>query len=452
MPITVLWFRRDLRLSDHPALVEATAGGGAVVALFVADPRLRGPSGAPRLAFLSRCLESLNASTGGHLVVRAGDPAEAVAAVAAEADAEAVHVTADFGPYGTVRDEEVERALASAGRRLVRVGTPYTADPGTVRKGDGEPFQVFTPFYRSWKARGWPEPLPAPGRVAWAEGMRTEGVPEAPSTTASLPPAGESAALERLEAFLAGPAPIYDTRRDQPAADATTRLSPYLKYGCIHPRQVLDRLGRSKPHEKLRSELAWRDFYADVLWHQPATARRSPQPRMATMAVDAGRRADDRFAAWATGRTGYPLVDAGMRQLAAEAWMPNRVRMVTASFLVKDLHLDWTRGARFFLQHLVDGDLASNNHGWQWVAGTGTDPAPFFRIFNPTTQAKEHDPDGAYIRRWVPELAGLSPPRVFEPWKAPAGPPGGYPTPIVDHAAERADALGRYAEVRSAST
>ena len=452
MPTTVLWFRRDLRLSDHPALVESAAGGGTVVALFVADPRLRGPSGAPRLAFLSRCLEALDASIGGHLVVRAGDPAEVVLAVAAEADAEAVHVTADFGPYGTGRDEAVERALAAAGRRLVRVGSPYAVDPGTVRKGDGEPFQVFTPFYRSWKARGWPAPLPAPGRVAWAQGLRSDGVPHAPSTTASLPPAGESAALDRLKAFLAGPAPTYDTRRDRPAADATTRLSPYLKYGCIHPRQVLDRLDRSKPHEKLRSELAWRDFYADVLWHQPATARRSLQPRMATMAIDAGRRADERFAAWAAGRTGYPLVDAGMRQLAAEAWMPNRVRMVSASFLVKDLHLDWTRGARFFLQHLVDGDLASNNHGWQWVAGTGTDPAPFFRIFNPTTQAKEHDPDGAYIRRWVPELAALSAPGIFEPWTAAAGLPGGYPTPIIDHPAERAEALGRYAEVRSAST
>jgi len=451
MPTAIVWFRRDLRLADNPAVAAAVAGSDRVVALFVADPRLRAPAGPPRLAFLTSCLHELNASTGGHLVVRNGDPAEVVAALAAEADAEAVHVTADFGPYGHERDEAVEEALEAAGRRLVRVGSPYVVDPGIVRKGDGEPFRVFTPFYRSWKAKGWNPPMPAPPRIHWVEGLATDGIPPAPSTSAALPPAGEGAAHECLEVFLGGPAAHYDTERDQPAADATTRLSPYLKYGCIHPRQVLDRLGCSKAHEKLRSELAWREFYADVLWHQPGTARRSLQPAMAGMRVDHGRTADERFEAWAAGRTGYPLVDAGMRHLAAEAWMPNRVRLVVASFLVKDLHLDWTRGARFFLRHLVDGDLASNNHGWQWVAGTGTDPAPYFRIFNPTAQAKEHDPDGAYIRRWVPELVGLGPPKVFEPWKVGPEPPNGYPAPIVDHGHERAEALARYAETKASS-
>ena len=207
-------------------------------------------------------------------------------------------------------------------------------------------------------------------------------------------------------------------------------MSPYLKLGCIHPRTILARLGRSRAHERFRQELAWREFYADVLWHVPESARRSLQPAMADMRVDTGPEADERFDAWAHGRTGYPLVDAGMRQLLAEAWMPNRVRMVAASFLVKDLHIDWARGARWFMRHLVDGDLASNNHNWQWVAGTGTDPAPYFRIFNPTSQATEHDPDGDYVRRWIPELAG--------------GPPTGYPDPIVDHAEERREALARY--------
>ena len=167
------------------------------------------------------------------------------------------------------------------------------------------------------------------------------------------------------------------------------------------------------------------------------------------MVTDTGTGTDELFAAWTAGRTGYPLVDAGMRQLTAEAWMHNRVRMVTASFLVKDLHIDWRRGARWFLRSLVDGDLASNNHGWQWVAGTGTDPAPYFRIFNPTSQAKEHDPDGSYIRRWLPELAGLAAPAIFEPWKLPGGPPNSYPAPIVDHGEERAEALARYAQVRT---
>jgi len=446
---SILWFRRDLRLADHLALVAAAADGRPVVALFVSDPRLRAPSGAPRLAFLSRCLQALDDSIGGHLVVREGDPVEVVAAVAEEVDAAAVHVSADFGPYGRARDDAVEEALAAAGRRLVRVGSPYAVDPGTVLKGDGAPFQVFTPFYRAWQARSRSHPVPVPDGIRWAEGVASDGIPPKPGTGATLPAAGETAALRRLDDFLAGPVDTYDSRRDEPASDATTGLSPYLKYGCIHPRQILDRLGRSKAHEKLRSEVGWREFYADVLWHRPDSARRSLQPAMAGMRLDTGPTADERFEAWAAGRTGYPLVDAGMRQLLGEAWVHNRVRLVVASFLVKDLHVDWTYGARWFLQHLVDGDLASNNHGWQWVAGTGTDPAPYFRIFNPTTQAKEHDPDAAYIRRWVPELAGLPAPQVFEPWKVPGGPPNGYPMPIVDHREERNEALARYGEVRS---
>jgi deoxyribodipyrimidine photo-lyase len=446
---SVVWFRRDLRLGDNPALTAAVVAQGPVIALFVSDPRLRGPAGAPRLAFLARCLRSLDESIGGHLVVRHGDPATVVAAVAAEAGAAEVFVAADFGPYGRVRDQAVERALDDAGRRLVPVGSPYAVDPGTVVKSGGQPFQVFTPFSRAWTDRGWSPPVPAPHRVQWASGLLSDAlVDEAQVGTGSLPPAGERAALARLEEYLGGAARDYDTRRDEPAADATTRLSPYLKYGCIHPRQILALLDRSRAHEKLRSELAWRDFYADVLWHRPDSAWHSLQPAMAAMATDTGDVAEARFAAWAEGRTGFPIVDAGMRQLLAEAWMPNRVRMIVASFLVKDLHIDWTRGARWFLQHLVDGDLASNNHSWQWIAGTGTDAAPYFRIFNPTTQAKEHDPAGVYIRRWVPELVALAPPQVFEPWKLPGGPPPGYPPPIIDHAAERAEALARYDEAR----
>jgi deoxyribodipyrimidine photo-lyase len=266
---------------------------------------------------------------------------------------------------------------------------------------------------------------------------------------ATLPRAGEGAALARLDDFLATQAADYADRRDRPADEATTRLSPYLKYGCIHPRTVLARLGRAKSHEKLRSELAWREFYADVLWHTPESARQALQPKMAAMELDTGKRADERFDAWAAGRTGYPMVDAGMRQLSGEAWVHNRVRMIVASFLVKDLHIDWTRGARWFMQHLVDGDLASNNHGWQWVAGTGTDPAPYFRVFNPVTQGKEHDPDGDYVRRWVPELAGVAGAAAHEPWRLAGGLPPGYPERIVDHAAERLEALSRYESLKS---
>ena len=443
----VLWLRRDLRLGDHPALAGA-AGAGPVVGLFVLDPALLGPAGAPRRAFLFRSLRALDTSMGGRLVVRHGDPVEVVPAAAAEAGAESVLVSADFGPYGRRRDQAVARALRADGRRLVGIGSPYAVDPGQVRKQDGTPFRVFGPFYRAWRAHGWPAPA-SPPEVEWAGGVRSEGIPEDPPVTAALPPAGEEAALARLEAFLAGPVDDYAGRRDRPAADATTRLSPYLKYGCVHPRTVLARLGRSKSHEKLRSELAWREFYADVLWHHPESARQALQPAMAEMPLDSGTTADERFRAWTEGRTGFPLVDAGMRQLLGEAWVHNRVRMVVASFLVKDLHIDWSRGARWFMERLVDGDLASNSHGWQWVAGTGTDPAPYFRIFNPVTQAKEHDPAGDYVRRWVPELASVAGAAVHEPWKQPGGVPAGYPERIVDHAAERAEALSRYESLKS---
>jgi deoxyribodipyrimidine photo-lyase len=450
MTTAIMWFRRDLRLTDHPALA-AAADAGPVVALFVLDPALLDLAGAVRTAFLLRCLRDLDESMGGRLVVRTGDPVDVVPAVAAETGAEEVFISADFGPYGRRRDTEVGRALKAAGRRLTGVGSPYAVDPGQVLKHDGTPFRVFSPFYRAWRAHGWAPPSPAPDGIGWVKGLRSHPIvlPDDPPVAATLPPAGEAAALARLDAFLSGPIDDYAARRDCPADDATTRLSPYLKWGCIHPRTALARLDRSASHEKLRSELAWREFYADVLWHTPESARQSLQPAMAGMRLDTGRNADERFRAWTEGRTGFPLVDAGMRQLLGEAWVHNRVRMVVASFLVKDLHVDWTRGARWFMNRLVDGDLASNNHGWQWVAGTGTDPAPYFRIFNPVTQGKEHDPDGDYVRRWVPELAGVAGAAVHEPWKLPGGLPPGYPERIVDHGAEREEALARYAALKS---
>lgn len=436
-PVTVLWFRRDLRLADHPALSAAAASAERVVALFVDDDRLRGPSGAPRVAFLDGCLDALDADLDGRLVRRPGDPAEVVAAVAREVGATTVHATEDFGPYGRARDAAVADALAADGVELRLTGSPYAVDPGTVLNQSGQPFKVFTPFSKAWvrlASRRRPGPVPD---VDWVDGLSSSRPTAARvDRGVALPEAGERAAHDRLDAFVEEAVDAYGDQRDLPAVEGTSRLSPHLKFGTIHPRQVLERLAAGRVgHDKFRSELAWREFYADVLFHRPDTARQAFNPKMAAMRLDTGSAADARFAAWCEGRTGFPIVDAGMRQLLGEAWVHNRVRMVVASFLVKDLHVDWTRGAAFFLEHLVDGDLASNQHGWQWVAGTGTDAAPYFRVFNPQTQASKFDPDGTYVRRWIPELGDSEHPGV-------------YPEPIVDHGHERAEALRRYQRIR----
>ena len=379
----VVWFRRDLRLSDNPALAEAARDHDRVVGLFVLDNALRKPAGANRLTFLYGCLADLRSSTGGNLVIRTGPPATKVRALARDVDAAAVYCAEDFGPYGRRRDDEVEQRLAKDGVELRTVGSPYAVPPGTIFNKAGDPYKVFTPFSRAWRSHGWDNPIQKPRAVDWATGVDSDAVPSPPETKAELPEAGEAAAHRRLDAFLQRDAGDYADQRNDPGGDATSRLSPYLKWGCLHPRQILDRLGRTKGESTFANELCWREFYADVLFHRPDSARQAYNGAMADMQVDHGRHAEERFDAWTKGATGYPIVDAGMRQLLAEGWMHNRVRMIVASFLVKDLHLDWTRGARWFLEHLVDADLASNNHGWQWVAGTGTDAAPYFRVFNP---------------------------------------------------------------------
>jgi deoxyribodipyrimidine photo-lyase len=446
-----MWFRRDLRLSDNPALADAVrSGASGVVALFVIDPALWGPAGANRRAFLVGCLRALDADLDGALVVRHGDPVHVVPAVAGEVGARTVHVAEDFGPYGRERDERVEAALGD-GRRLRRVGSPYAVEPGRVINQAGEPYRVFTPFRKAWMQVGWPDPVRRPSHVEWLRGIGTDPLPDTAASAEHLPGAGEGAARATLDRFLRSDVEHYADRRDDPGVEGTSRLSSYLKWGCIHPRQILSRLGDTRGEEVFRSELAWREFYADVLFHHPSSASRALQGHMSHMAIDDGPETDAGFSAWCEGRTGFPIVDAGMRQLLAEGWMHNRVRMITASFLVKDLHLDWTRGARHFMTHLVDGDLASNQHGWQWVAGTGTDAAPYFRVFNPTSQSKRFDPDGTYLRRWLPELTGLDDRLIHEPWKAEAGlfdGDPGYPDPIVDHDEERREALARYDEVR----
>ncbi|MEP7020980.1 MAG: deoxyribodipyrimidine photo-lyase, partial [Pseudonocardiales bacterium] len=435
----MLWLRRDLRLRDHPAL-HAAAEDGPVVALFVLDSELLRPAGAPRIAFLYRTLRALDADLrthGGRLLVRRGKPANVVPRVAREAQASAVHVSADFGPYGMRRDAAVGDALGDV--PLVRTGSPYAIAPGRVLKSDATPFKVFTPFYRAWLAHGWRAPAATvAGRVVWRTDLDGVDVPADPRLPAGLelPAAGEAAATAAWKAYRARHLAEYPEVRDRPDLDRTSRVSPYLKWGCLHPRSLLADLGPAD--ETFRKELAWREFYAAVLHAWPASAREYFQPKLAAMPYAASDSAA--FDAWCDGRTGYPIVDAGMRQLLGEGWMHNRVRMIVASFLVKDLHIEWMHGARHFMRHLVDADLASNQHGWQWTAGTGTDAAPFFRVFNPVTQGRKFDPDGDYVRRWIPELRDVAGAAVHEPWQLPDGIPDGYPPPIVEHAREREEA------------
>ena len=461
MATTVMWFRRDLRLADNPALRHAVdaartdGGDDGVVPLYVVDPALWRPSGPSRRAYLVASLADLGARVGGWQL-RRGDPADEVVAVARAAGATQVHVAADYGPYGSTRDQRVEQALAEHDISLVRTGSPYAVAPGRVTKRDGSPYSVYTPFLRAWADHGWRGPVGPPRGVEWVRPMASADLPAAdPAPGTSLPPAGEAAARRRWRRFAAELVETYGTDRDRPDLDRTSRMSVHLKWGEIHPRTMLADLAdlaasaRGPAADSVRTyrqELAWREFYADVLHHHPASARDYLHERFATMTYDPPGR---QLEAWREGRTGFPVVDAGMRQLRREGWMHNRVRMIAASFLVKDLHVEWQHGARHFLHWLVDGDLASNNHGWQWVAGCGTDAAPYFRVFNPVTQGKKFDPDGTYVRRYVDELKDVDGAAVHEPWLLPDGPPNGYPAPIVDHRAERAEALARYAAVTS---
>src|SRR6478735_7188741 len=357
MASSVLWFRRDLRLSDNPALL-AAAADGPVLPLFVVDPVLWRPAGAPRRGYLADSLRSLSAAVG-RLGVLEGDPVRRVVEAARAVGAQRVHVAADFGPYGARRDAAVEQALGEAGIELVRTGSPYAVAPGRLTTGGGTPYQVFTPFHRAWADHGWRAPAGDAADVEWRRLHDGAGLPEADLPDGlTLPGAGEDAARERWIDFLDRVAD-YDDERDRPDLDTTSRMSVHLKWGELHPRTLLADLAplRSDGAAAYRRELAWRDFFADVLHARPDTARDYLRPAYAGMRYDEPGPAYD---AWREGRTGFPVVDAGLRQLRATGWMHNRVRMVVASFLVKDLHHEWQHGARHFLEWLVDGDLASN--------------------------------------------------------------------------------------------
>ena len=462
--LAIHWFRSDLRLRDNRSL-EAAARADALVPLFVLDDRLlRGSrSGARRARFLLGCLERLDAdlrARGQQLVVRRGDPERVIPRLCAELRADSLHFGRDYGPFAAERDESVARAVEKRGTRVFAHKDRVVFESGELRTRDGSAFRVYTPFRNAWWEHfsAAPEapstrctlPAPPPGVDPGAlPDARALGIPD---DDAELPTPGEDAARRRLRGFLEKQVGDYAERRDLPAADGTSRLSPYLRWGALSVRLCIDEAQRAATAEpRLRAgvrkwidELIWRDFYHAILSEHPRVVEGSFRSE-----YDALEWNDDEagFRAWCEGRTGYPFVDAGMRQLAATGWMHNRVRMVVASFLTKDLLIDWRQGERFFMQQLVDGDLASNNGGWQWSASTGTDAQPYFRIFNPVSQGERFDPDGEYVRRWLPELAGLPGKRAHRPWDSPLEAPH-YPPPRVSHAERRPEALKRFEAVR----
>ncbi|MCC9708139.1 DNA photolyase family protein [Streptomyces sp. MNU76] len=444
MNVSVVLFTSDLRLHDHPPLRAALDGSRQVVPLFVRDRAVAAAGFAVpnRLAFLADCLRDLDAGLrerGGRLVVRSGDVVEEVCKVAAEADADEVHLAADAGAYAQRREERLRRALEAEGVRLHVHETVTTAvDPGAVTPASSDHFSVFTPYFRHWSRQRLRDPLAAPRTVRVPEEIGSEQPPsraELSGLSPELAVGGETEGRARFTSWLRSGIAAYEDRHDDLAGDATSRLSPHLHFGTLSPVELVHRArGAGGPGaEAFVRQLAWRDFNRQVLAVRPAAASVDYRARH-----DRWRSAPDEVEAWREGRTGYPVVDAAMRQLRHEGWMHNRGRLLTASFLTKTLYVDWRVGARHFLDLLVDGDVANNQLNWQWVAGTGTDTRPN-RILNPVIQAKRYDPEGEYVRRWVPELADVAGPAVHEPWKLLGLDRAAldYPEPIVELAEGR---------------
>ncbi|MBM3743758.1 MAG: deoxyribodipyrimidine photo-lyase [Actinobacteria bacterium] len=440
----IFWFRRDLRLADNPALLASLDEGNEVIPLFIMDEEIAERAGAHRRAYLAASLRVLNESLGGTLHLISGDPVAVLSELKKETGAISIHSAFQYAPYGN----QLDGKLKKAGIELTQVGSSYAVTPGRVLKDDGTPYRVYTPFYRAWSAHGWRKPVAAPKNPNWVAPSKSAKIPDwkAPDGV-TIQEAGEVAALKRFKEFLKRAADEYGDARNIPGTEGTSRMSPHLRWGEIHPRTMLEPLGQKKGHEVYRKEIAWREFYADVLHHNPHTSRDYYDVKYKKMRYAEPGKA---FQAWCEGKTGFPFVDAAMRQLVHEGWMHNRTRMVVASFLVKDLHIEWQHGANFFMKYLIDNDVASNSHGWQWTAGCGTDASPYYRVFNPIEQGRRFDFEGDYIKRYIPELRHLSGEDIHEPWLVLDGLSKGYPEPIVDHAKERLESLARLEEIKAA--
>lgn len=441
--ISIFWFRRELRLADNPALLAALAESDSVLPIFIMDEQIADSAGAHRRAYLAAALKKLDKSLDGNLQVIFGDAVEILQNLQKKYKTDSIYCAQQYAPYGV----NLEKKIMKNGIDLNFTDCGYAVEPGKVRKPDGTPYKVFTPFFKAWSTLGWERPFHAPKSPAWVVSRdNKKNLPDWDlNKEIKLPQVGEEAALAKWKIFFNGPINSYNHNRNFPGINGTSGMSPHLRWGEVHPRTLLANLNSSADQVVYRKEIAWREFYADVLHHNPHTSREYLNPQFSKMRYEKPKK---QFQLWCEGKTGFPFVDAGMRQLLQSGWMHNRVRMVVASFLVKDLHIEWQHGANFFMQYLIDNDVASNSHGWQWTAGCGTDASPYYRIFNPIEQGKRFDPAGDYIKKFIPELAHLSGADIHEPWLAHDGYSAGYSQRIVDHAAERLESLARLAEIK----
>lgn len=443
---TLFWFRRDRRLQDNEALIHAAELASELHTLFVLPQNLAELTPIRQASYVESA-RALGESLPKGLNVLVGSAPALIDDFVSSHQIELVVATRAFDTTGMQEQADVAERLFTRGVALKLVGSYYAVEPGTVRKDDGLPLKVYTPFYRRWSALPIQRPMQLDvERVKWAQAEQA-ALPTYPPTPIPVR-AGEKFALQTLDRFKKRALSDYHEGRNRTDLPGTSHLSHALAHGEIHPRTILSQLGTGEGAEVFRKEIAWREFYADVMFHNPHTLNDYFDPNFAAMRYDDPKQNQERLLAWQNGKTGYPIVDAAMRQLIETGWMHNRARMIVASFLVKDLHFEWQVGADFFEQHLSDFDPASNSHGWQWTAGCGTDASPYFRIFNPILQGIKFDPNGDYVRKFVPELRHISGSAVHEPWKLVDGYANGYPTPIVEHSAERDESLARLKELK----
>lgn len=468
-PPVIHWFRRDLRITDNPALFEASRQGSPVVPLYVASDWKKNHlwTGPNRQHFLCKSLASLDKNLetiGGRLIVRTGGAVGEIARLIEETGARAVFFNRDPDPFGKKTEVELARRCAELGIDCHGFHDVTLHAPGEVLTQSGDPYRVYTPYSKNWLTLDKPAPVGKPKDLGTPKEIDSDPLPtlghwNLPEAADGILPGGERAALDRLKTAVSERIESYKARRDTPGVAGTSRLSQDLRFGLVSIRRIHAEVSKAQDEAKSSSardgihtfikELAWREFYMAILHHYPNVLEEEFNPDWRGLPWD---EPDEKFEAWKKGRTGFPIVDAGMRELLATGHMHNRLRMITAMFLTKDLHLDWRLGEQWFMQHLVDGEIASNNGGWQWSAGTGADAAPYFRIQNPWSQSARHDPDGDYIKKWIPELKDVPPEKLHEAPKDGKPIASDYPLPCLDHHRERDRTLAIFKKHKESRT